>query len=862
MKSELSYFAKIALFGVTGLFTLQACNGGGDDDAPANIDYSIIEYINEPYQPFEPQLGAAVPKTSAKDLIAASLPYPPFNPHDLKTIGPEGWGDREQLADTGMGGVKFNLIWSQWQPDPNLSPNDPNTFTYDGKTWLISSSREKQIRWYSERGIKVTAVIYGTPEWARKENTAKIGNVPLVDHRFIAPDNPEDFARFAGMLAKRFNGANGNGRIVNFVVQNEVNALDWYNPGCGAATAPCDINDRIDSYAKLFNLTYDRIVAEQEHARVMLSFDHHFGLAFADNERFTSAQRFIEALDPKLGDRQWRIAFHSYPPNLFHPEFGPYDYPKITFGNLGILASYLRKTFPNRPYTWEIHLTENGINSGSPSSEDLMDQQLKVATRNVLGTPGIETFYYHRLIDHSDEGSFTPGLFNSNKKSKKAWTTYSSNNLYYSNPPRLDDGYELLPYVRLERSVHPQIGHWASTRQAPAGYTTEASYLLLREPADNTKLLYECHVDAIRVTYISDKLNCQDNTNYGPVGYIFVQNNNQGTRSPLYTIKLGDSDYITSTRPQEANGTATLLGYVDTVQARKQAIPERDLSYFNTNKSNKSPLIESDSTTPAQNTPTETSLETCITDDDGKPCAYLQFTTQSGQFHQLSCETRPKQNEIAMALSYGNQEVSTIENLINHGTRTTDSYDIPLIVPDDATWASISITNENDESTFIPQCSIVTSGGLQIGAASDKSPENLLYNSDFEAEITDWKFCEGNSTDYITDDASSGERAITIGDGNCVYQEINITAGETYQMVCLARNQTDDTQKASLRFALASNSYQTLIDENQSISSDTYEEYSATLTAPEHSIYAVVSFQSDGSASIDGCSVVQLPQDQ
>ena len=81
-------------------------------------------------------------------------------------------------------------------------------------------------------------------------------------------------------------------------------------------------------------------------------------------------------------------------------------------------------------------------------------------------------------------------------------------------------------------------------------------------------------------------------------------------------------------------------------------------------------------------------------------------------------------------------------------------------------------------------------------------------------------------------------------------------------MVCLARNQTDDTQKASLRFALASNSYQTLIDENQSISSDTYEEYSATLTAPEHSIYAVVSFQSDGSASIDGCSVVQLPQDQ
>lgn len=853
MKSELSYCAKIALVGVTGLL-LQACNSGVDEDAPANIDYSLIEYINEPYQPFEPELGAAIPKTSAKELVSGSLPYPPFNPLDLKTIGPEGWGDREQLANTGMGGAIFNLIWSQWQPDPNLDPGDPNTFTYDGKTWLISSSREKQIRWYSERGIKVTAVIYGTPEWARKTNTSRIGKVPIIDNKFIAPDDPEDFARFAGMLAKRFNGANGNGRIVNFVVQNEVNALDWYNPGCGSNKAPCDINDRISSYAKLFNLTYDRIVAEQEHAKVMLSFDHHFGLAYANNERFTSAQRFIEALDPMLGDRKWRIAFHSYPPNLFRPEFGPYDYPKITFGNLGILASYLRKTFPDRPHTWDIHLTENGINSSSPSSQKLMEQQLKVATRNILGTPGIETFFYHRLVDHSHEGSFTPGLFDSNKKAKKAWKTYSSNNLYYSNPPKLDDGYELLPYVRLKRSVHPKRGHWASTRQAPDGYKTEASYLLLREPSDNTTLLYECHVDSLNVTYISEKLNCQDNANYGPVGYIFKKNNGQGTRSPLYTIKVGKTDYILTTRPDEASGTATLLGYVDTVRARNQPLPARDLAYFNVSKSNSTPLTEPALTAPLQNTPMEISLGACTT-DDGKPCSYLQFTSLSGQTHELSCKTRP-QADITMTLSYGNQKTSTVENVINQGARTSDSYDIPLTLPEDASWASVSIISDGD---FIPQCSVISSGGLQIGAATDEAPENLLYNSDFEAEITDWKFCEGNSTDNISEDAYAGERAATIGNGNCVYQEIDINAGATYQMVCRARNQTDVTEQASLRFALASNSYQTLVDNTQSISSDTYNEYSATLTAPEHSIYAVLSFQTEGSASIDSCSVVQVP---
>lgn len=849
--ADIKIFSRLVIVSALSALGLAACSNS-DTELPANVDYSLIEYINEPYQPFEPELGAAVPQTSAKVLKAASLPYPPFNPHDIKTIGPEGWGDRDQLADAGIGGVKFNLIWSQWQPKPNLNPNDPNTFTYDGQVWRVSSSREKQIRWYTDRGIKVTAVIYGTPEWARKKNTANVGSVPLVDEKFIAPDNPEDFARFAGMLARRFNGANGNGRIVNFVVQNEVNALDWYNPGCGAASAPCSIPDRINSYAEIFNLTYDRIVAEQEHARVMFSFDHHFGMAYATNERFSSAQQFIEALDPMVGDRQWRLAFHSYPPDLFRPEFGPYDYPKITFGNLGILASYLRKTFPDKPYTWDIHLTENGINSGSPSSEKLMDQQLKVATRNVLGTPGIETYYYHRLVDHRQEGDFTPGLFNSKNDQKRAWTTWSTNNLYNEQPQQLADGYEMLPYVRLERSVHPQKGHWASTRQAPAGYTTEAAYLLLREPANNTTLLYECHDNRISATFLSVYLNCEGNDNYGPVGYIFKANNANGTRNPLYSLKVGTVDYLISNNPDEAGGTATLLGYVDTVKARQQALPARDMAYFNTDAaSSPTQSTGNNNPNPAQVAPVKTALNSCVSDIQ-TACSYVQFNSTAGQTDTLSCSTRPQEN-ITITLSYGNTENSTAENVVNTGSRTADGYDIPLNVADDATWASINISSDTN---FIPNCTLLSEGGLQFGAANQDITDNLLYNGGFESAITDWRFCEDDTTGLFSTDAQEGSRAVEIMNGNCVFQEVEITAGESYTMSCQAYNNANSSGQATLRFALATNSYQTLLDNVQNVTGNNYQPYTATLSAPDHATYAVLTFQTDGQATLDNCSIV------
>lgn len=234
-------------------------------------------------------------------------------------------------------------------------------------------------------------------DWARR-------NKPNCTNIFCAPDNGQDFGRFAGWLAKRYNGANGNGRIVEFVIHNEVNAAEWFNIGCGKGIK-CDVDKWIDTYASSYNSAFDQIRKHQPKAPVLISLEHHFDSSLDNmismNMPVISGMTFLKKLVPKLGSRGWSLAYHSYPPSLLHPNFSKNDWPKITFGNVNVLIGWLMKTFPNTPSAWRVYLTENGINGVAPySNQDSQKTALCQAFRNIVNTPFIENFVYHRLKDH------------------------------------------------------------------------------------------------------------------------------------------------------------------------------------------------------------------------------------------------------------------------------------------------------------------------------------------------------------------------------------------------------------------------------------------------------------------------------
>lgn len=479
----------------------------------------------------------------------------------IKSLQPD-FQDRAQIIGNEVHGVAMNLVWAEWQPQQSKSCG-ANQVQYDGYCFNKNQAIIDAIREYTNHGVVVTAVVYGVPDWARRDcvNPKKrVVQAPM----FCAPvdGKASDYGRFAGFVANFFNGEKGNGRVADFVIHNEVNSYMWFNIGCSDTN--CNLNTWTRVYADSYNAAYDYIKKEQKNAKVLISFDHYFGATKGISYR---ADNFLKTLVPKLGNRDWMLAFHSYPPDLASPEFGANDYNNhgiISFGNIGVLAGWLRQNYPNDPHAWEIQLTENGINGVGASMQQRQRAQLCQAFRNVLGTPGITSFVYHRLVDHPDEvaGGLGCGLWNEDRSPKPAWTTFALANRKGVGAGWPSCGFDILPYVPLMRGYNGKK-HWVTSRQFPSGVKVEQTWHILREQAPNTQLVYECRVGGPNGdhTLISTFANCENQFNMGPMGYVY-KTQVAGT-SPIYRCYIATTgDHFISSDPNcEGQKKESLIGY-------------------------------------------------------------------------------------------------------------------------------------------------------------------------------------------------------------------------------------------------------------------------------------------------------------
>ncbi|CAF0971013.1 unnamed protein product [Didymodactylos carnosus] len=387
--------------------------------------------------------------------LSDPLVYPVRSTYGVKAIQSDFWNLTE-VVGSGAGGIALNFDWSTHQWNQKFAPCTGSDIQYEGQ--CFTSPRDDYAKAVTDQNLTITAILISSPPWSRKQNV----NCTIALKSFCAPDNSADFGRWAGFLAWRFNGANGHGRITEFVIMNEI----------------------------------------------------------------MSGQTLLTKLAKQVAPRQWAVAMHSYPPNLKHADFSRHDFPKITFGNLNVMVGWLMKTFPNVPSAWKVYLTENGINSLEPfSSEQKQSDQLCNAFRSIVSTPNVDLFIYHRLKDNKGEGELHLGLVTEKGQYKKAWYLWAEANRFDHGKAACgfeDLPFVILKRCVNTTSHH----HLTTTRQPPSGYKIEQQWNIYREERPGTRLIFECYLQRTGRNFPSTRQHCEDQENHGPLGYIFIQQHN------------------------------------------------------------------------------------------------------------------------------------------------------------------------------------------------------------------------------------------------------------------------------------------------------------------------------------------------
>jgi hypothetical protein len=246
----------------------------------------------------------------------------------------------------------------------------------------------------------------------RYDRTAKTNHMSAFN--VATPDGVRYLRAVVTFLAQRYSEPDSaHGRVWNYIVGNEVNSHWWWN-NMGRATP----EEVASEYESAVRLVHDAVRTASDHARVFLSFEHHWSIRYpagaADQscpgrELLEDFARFARG----RGDFDWDVAYHPYPENLGEPCFWndksatqADDTPRITFKNIEVLPRYLARP----ELLWQGHprriiLSEQGFHCPDrPTGERDQAAAYCAAWWKIAHLDGIDAFILHRHVDHAYEG--------------------------------------------------------------------------------------------------------------------------------------------------------------------------------------------------------------------------------------------------------------------------------------------------------------------------------------------------------------------------------------------------------------------------------------------------------------------------
>ena len=289
-------------------------------------------------------------------------------------------------------------------------------------------SIESQVKSLSDAGVVVYLILLAYPTHDAAKDALLLHPKAKADQKYtIAAFNTAtsegiaNYRRLVAFLAERFSGAHPEaGRAWGYIIGNEVNSQWlWYN------LDRMSMAGVVSEYEKAVRAAHEEIAKHSAHARVYLSFDHHWNTSMpniSDQEAYRGRD-FLDAfakLARERGDFEWHVAHHPYADNLGNPRtwldkdaWPTDDSPHITFKNLEVACRHMQQP----ELLWQgaprrIILSEQGIHClATPDGETLQSAGFAYAWEKIARQPLIDAFIWHRHVDHAREGGLRVGLW-------------------------------------------------------------------------------------------------------------------------------------------------------------------------------------------------------------------------------------------------------------------------------------------------------------------------------------------------------------------------------------------------------------------------------------------------------------------
>lgn len=354
---------------------------------------------------------------------------------------------REDAAELNVRNAVINLDLSEViARSENRNEGASFKYRYQGRTYWFSKavvmSAEQELSVLSDSNTVVTAIL--GLRWRDDLTNLIYPSGRTAGHAWYAWNTVDTSARREIEAAIRFlaqrlsSPKNGNARVVNWIVGNEVNnGRNYFYDGSQSLSSHAKI------YADAFRLAYNMITSVYSNARVYICLDHLWN--YDSGNSWYASRDMLDAFASEIsrgGKIPWNLAYHPYNTPLTSPTFwnntngwiksDPMTTEVINMANIGVLTSYVRRKFGSRV---RIILSEVGYTSRTTT--DASKQQAAAIVYSYYlaeANKDIDSIDFNRHVDNSIEvaQNLNLGLWTSSggasgetaDKQKDSWSAF------------------------------------------------------------------------------------------------------------------------------------------------------------------------------------------------------------------------------------------------------------------------------------------------------------------------------------------------------------------------------------------------------------------------------------------------------